>query len=200
MDRMAQAIGANATSLRHLVSPESATSGPSWARRTAHAQTRVVRTAIETLRKLKHRPTGGFCLFYLADPTPAGGFGILDHDRKPKPSWEPVTNACKPVVVVADPLPPVVRANSRHRLAIHVVSDLHVALVDGEISATITDAEANQTVHRWGGAVGPDCVEHVANLSIEPVHRGELLIELTLTATGPDGPVTHTNTYRTLVN
>ena len=36
---------------------------------------------------------------------PAGGFGILDHDRRAKPAWRAVEAACAPVIAVADPFP-----------------------------------------------------------------------------------------------
>ena len=71
----------------------------------ALAQADLLRRTIETLRRLKYRPTGGFCAFYLADPGPAGGFGVLDSDRRAKPALQALTDACRPVILVGEPLP-----------------------------------------------------------------------------------------------
>ena len=60
---------------------------------------------IETLRRLKYRPTGGFCFSSLDDPAPVISSSILDHERRPKVAPTPWPAACAPVLVVADPLP-----------------------------------------------------------------------------------------------
>ena len=67
---IAAAVGARRRSLHHLAPPERTSDGPAWAETTRQAQADVLRTTIETLRKVKYRPTGGFCAFYLADPDP----------------------------------------------------------------------------------------------------------------------------------
>ena len=166
---------------------------------TQHAQAQVLRITIEALRKVKYRPTGGFCAFYLADPSPAGGFGIFDSQRRPKPAWHAVVDACRPVIVVSDSPPPVVRTGERLLLPVHVVSDLHDALIDGVVTATVTHADGSTTTQRWGGAVGPDTCEHIATLAIEPNHTGELVIDLAFEATGSGGHVAATNRYSTTV-
>ena len=68
-------------------------------------QAHVLKVQIETLRRLKYRPTGGFCFSSLNDPAPAISSSILDHERRPKAAYETVRAACAPVLVVADPLP-----------------------------------------------------------------------------------------------
>ena len=52
-------------------------------------QATLLRHHIETLRRLKYRPTGGFCVFLLADAQPAVSWSILDHQRRPKPATAP---------------------------------------------------------------------------------------------------------------
>ena len=111
---------------------------------------------IETLRKVKYRPTGGFCAFYLADPSPAGGFGVLDSDRRAKPALQTLVDACRPVIVVGDPIPARSAVGDVHTIRIHVVSDRRDALRDGVVTATISHADGTTSVSRWGGAVDPD--------------------------------------------
>ena len=48
----------------------------------------VVRYHIETLRRLKYRPTGGFCQFCFADGHPAVTWSVLDHDACPKAGYQ----------------------------------------------------------------------------------------------------------------
>ncbi len=55
-----------------------------WAAATQAYQATLLRFHIETLRRLKYRPTGGFCLFSLADAQPAVSWSVLDHERHPK--------------------------------------------------------------------------------------------------------------------
>ena len=45
-----------------------------------------MRYHVETLRRLKYQPTGGFAQFYLADSSPAISGSLLDHERAPKPA------------------------------------------------------------------------------------------------------------------
>ena len=195
-DRIGDAVGAPAASLHHLVPPAPVADGPTWARYSQTAQAEVLRTTIETLRRLKYRPTGGFCAFYLADPSPAGGFGILDHDRRAKPAWRAVEAACAPVIAVADPLPAGLSAASRFDLAIHVVSDVHDPLTDAEVTATVRHPDGSTETHRWAGAVDADSVEHIATLPIAVRGTGDLSLTLDVSADGPDGPVVAHNRYR----
>jgi len=149
-------VGADPTSLQHLVPPLHIGSGPDWARLSHAAQANVVRTTIEQLRRLKFRPTGGFIHHYLADASAAGGFGVLDHLRQHKPAWDALVEACRPVIVVSDPLPVMSRTGDRLELAIHVVSDLHEPIENAVVTATARIGR--RTVHRqhWAGSVQAD--------------------------------------------
>ena len=198
-DRIGEAIGAPAGSLHHLVSPDPIPDGPTWARSGQAAQAELLRTTIEILRRLKYRPTGGFFAFYLADPSPAGGFGILDHDRRAKPAWQTVEAACAPVIVVADPFPDNLAGGAHVEVAVHVVSDLHTSLVDARLTATVHHPDGSTQTHSYRGAVGADTVEHIANLSIIVRGAGDLALTLELTADNSDGSVTATNRYHTTV-
>ena len=76
-------------------------------------QATVLRHHIETLRRLKYRPTGGFCFFMLNDSAPTVSWSVLDHERHPKLAYQAVVDACRPVIVVADRLPATCRAGRR---------------------------------------------------------------------------------------
>ena len=200
---IAAAVGARRRSLHHLAPPERTSDGPAWAETTRQAQADVLRTTIETLRKVKYRPTGGFCVFYLADPGPAGGFGVFDSDRRAKPALRALTDACRPVIVVGEPLPTSVGVGKVYEIAIHVVSDLHESLRDGVVSATIHHADGTTDVHRWGGDLEADSVARIALLSVPALQPGALTVELALTAVADDaenGEITAHSSVKTTVS
>ena len=57
----------------------------SWRQATQHHQSVLVRHQIETMRRLKYHPTGGFTLMMLNDAAPSISWSLLDHERVP--SW-----------------------------------------------------------------------------------------------------------------
>ena len=177
----------------------------------------VVKTTIEILRRLKYRPTGGFLLHALADTgispgvavlaSADQGFGVLDRLRRPKPGWQALVDACRPMAVVADPLPASVRGGDRLEAAVHVLNDTRGDAEGMEVRArVIGPGGAVVGEQRWqGSAPADDCVV-VGRVDVEVPFRGpgELTVELTLTPGGtqPDGkphPPVATNRYRTLI-
>jgi beta-mannosidase len=186
-ERLENETGAAARSLVHLVAPNDISTGESWAILTGSAQAQVVKTGIELLRRLKYRPTGGFAQFYLADASPTGGFGVLDSERRPKPAWQALVDACRPVIVVADPLPAVVQRGEAIDLAIHVVSDRRAVVADMQVRATITAltdggevvAESTQA---WGGDIpADDCLLVGRATAVVPDGASGLQVDLELT-------------------
>ncbi|MEZ5342702.1 MAG: hypothetical protein R2706_15020 [Acidimicrobiales bacterium] len=100
---------AQAGPFEHYLPRRAYADGESWSVASQAYQADLLRVHIETVRRLKYRPSGGFCLTALADAEPDGGFGILHFDRSPKLAHTVVHDACRPVIVVAD-LPPQVVA------------------------------------------------------------------------------------------
>ena len=98
-----------------------------WQEATQRYQAQLLRHHIETLRRLKYRPTGGFCLFCLADP-PAVTWSVLGHERAAEAAYHVVVDACRPVIVVADRLPAGAVPGEALALDVHVVSDLRVPI------------------------------------------------------------------------
>lgn len=196
-DALAEATGTRATSLHHLVAPRGIADGETWAALTAIAQADVVKTTIELLRRLKYRPTGGFAQFYLADPTDQGGFGVLDHDRRPKPAWQALVDACRPVIVVADPLPALLEPADPIDLAVHVISDRREPLEEARVEATIraiddAGATVRVTTRSWSGPIpADDCV--LVGRCTGLVPEGATRLEVDLELHGTD--LTVTNRY-----
>jgi beta-mannosidase len=130
----------------------------SWAQATRDHQADVVRSTIETLRRLKYRPTGGFSVHRLVDPEGHPGFGLLGADGSAKPAWDALRAACRPLVVIADPFPEPLASGDAIDLAVHVVSDEHVARPGCLVTASLRSAGGNRT-WRWQGDIGADeCV------------------------------------------
>ena len=158
-------------------------------------QPEVVKTTVEILRRLKYRPTGGFLLHALADvgggTGPGTGFGVLDGLRRPKPGWWALVDACRPVVVVADPLPEELLAGDRLDLAVHVVNDTRRDL-DGIVArARVLGGDGLVlSDHRWAGAALADScvlVGRIETILPSALQPGQLTVELNLTAASPAG-------------
>jgi beta-mannosidase len=176
--------------------------GRSWAAATRAYQADLLRAHIETLRRLKYRPTGGFCLVALADPEPAGGFGLLDVERRPKPAFDVVTDACRPVVVIADPPPALTVPGQPIALDVHAVSDLREPLGAVRITATARweddpDRDAPWTRRVvWEGDLAADDCARIGRFTFEtPTGHGPIVVDLELVS---DHKVV-TNRYRTVV-
>ena len=158
-------------------------------------QAHVLKVQIETLRRLKYRPTGGFCFSSLNDPAPAISSSILDHERRPKAAYETVRAACAPVLVVADPLPDDLQRGETVDVDVHVVSDLRHALDFAVVDAVVSWAAGEQR-WRFGGAIPADDVVKVGRIRFDVPDAGSR-IELDLTLTS--GDVTSRNHYTTTI-
>ncbi len=168
--------------------------GASWAAATQAYQADVIRTQIETLRRLKYNPTGGFCVVALFDPEDAGGFGVLDADRHPKPAFSALTDACRPVVVIADTPPGVVTEGDEVTLAVHAVNDLARQLEPVRVTAEAR-LEGWSVERRWEGVLPADSCAFIGHLAFTvPDLTGAVVIDLELTA----GDHAATNRYRTV--
>jgi beta-mannosidase len=120
------------------VPPASYRSFEAWRDATQRYQAQVVRFHIETLRRLKYRPAGGFCLFLFADSQPAITFSVLDDQRVPKDAYDALAAACAPVIVVADRLEPAYAPGQSVEVQVHVVSDLRTPLAGNRVQACLS--------------------------------------------------------------
>jgi beta-mannosidase len=166
-----------------------------WRHATQTYQAELVRHHIEVLRRLKYRPTGGFCVFAMNDASPMVSWGLLDHERAPKLGWEALRHACRPVLVMADRPPSLVTPDEHLHIDIHAVNDLRVAVDPAVVEVAARWAGGEQR-WRFGGAVGPDECVKVGTVEFDvPQTLGALTFDLTLTA----GDVVSTNHYATVV-
>ncbi len=154
--------------------------GGAWSAATQVYQAELLRYHIETIRRLKFRPAGGFCLSALADAEPDGGFGILDHERNRKPAFNAVLDACRPVVVVADPLPEVLAPGQRVQLDVHAISDLNQPL--GRVRVRAAARCANWSLERdWEGDLPANGCEFIGLFEfVIPETQGSLIVDLHL--------------------
>jgi beta-mannosidase len=189
-DHLAAHHGLEVDVMRARHPPAEQPSFAAWRNATQRYQADLLRRYIETLRRLKYRPTGGFCFSWLADAMPMISASVLDHDRRPKAAWTAITEACRPVIVVCDALPATVPRGRRLELDVHVVSDLREALA-ATVAATASWPGGSQ---RWafrGEVEADDCVL-VGQLGIDvPDVAGQLHVGLALDGRTASGePVT----------
>lgn len=155
--------------VRRHVPPEAHGSLAEWAAAAQAHQAEVVRRHVETLRRLKYRPTGGFAAFALADPAPGATAALLDHERAPKPAWHAFVEACAPVIAVLDELPEHLRVDDRVELDLHVVNDRRTP-VEGlrVVVSAAWESREDEPFHRvgWAGSAAADVVERVGSLEL----------------------------------
>ena len=165
-----------------------------WRLATQVYQAEVLKHHIETLRRLKYSPTGGFCFFAFNDAMPMVSWSVLDHERNPKLGFNAVADACRPVIVVADRLPVSMEPGQRTSIDIHAVSDLHRALEDAQVMAVLTTTAAGGESRQWiweGDIAADECCRIGAIDVIAPYAEGQITLDLTLQC----GDVVATNRY-----
>ena len=151
-----------------------------WKAATQEHQARVVRRQVEELRRLKYRPTGGALVHTLADAQPAVSTALLDHERVPKPAWDALVAACRPVIVVADQLPATVQPGDALALDVHVVSDLRTPL-DGVTATVVARWPGGEHTWRASGDVPADACVRVTTIQlVVPDAPGPLTLDLAL--------------------
>jgi beta-mannosidase len=158
-----------------------------WRDATQTYQATLIRHHVEALRRLKYRPSGGFCQFLLTDSQPAVTWSVLDHERAPKAGYEALAAACAPVIVVADRPAVSYAPGDTLSLDLHVVSDLRTPLAGARLTAAVSWPGGNRT---WwfGGDIGPDRCSRIGTIRTQlgggpgpgPVSAGPLLVELDL--------------------
>ena len=168
-----------------------------WRTATQLYQANLVKHHIETLRRLKYRPTAGFCVFMLADAHPSVSWSLLDHERNAKLAYQALVDACRPVIVVAERLPAVVVPGDAMALDVHVVSDRHEPLAELDVTARL-HWRGGGHAWRWTGEVAADGCQRVGTVSfVVPDVTGDVVLDLELS--GPDD-LAVTNRYRAPVS
>ena len=189
-DRLEDAHGYDSEIFAERVPPTDHPSLDSWRAATQTYQATVVRRQVETLRRIKYRPTGGFAVRALADAQPGISWSLLDHERVPKAGWGAFVEACRPVIATADHLPDELLAGTTLAVDVHVISDLREPLEDVEVTAVLRWGDDREQRWRFGGTIDADRCERVGTLQIEvPDEPGPLTLDLTLRGEGIPGDV-----------
>ncbi|MEY2569449.1 MAG: beta-mannosidase [Actinomycetota bacterium] len=155
-----------------------------WQAATQRYQADVIRFHIETLRRLKYRPTGGFCQFSLGDSDAAVTWSVLDHQREPKLGYDALAAACAPVIVVADRPDAEYHPGDPLALDVHVVSDLRASITSATVTARLGWRDGE---HRWsweGDVPADGCVRIGTVQALAPAAAGQLTLDLELSADG----------------
>jgi len=154
-----------------------------------------VRRQVEHLRRLKYRPTGGFCQFAFADGRPGVTWSVLDHERVPKPAFEALAAACAPVIVTADRPAAVYDPGDEVALDVHVVSDLRTPVLGARVTADLR-WEGGSASWSWSGDLPSDSCERVGTVRVlAPDAPGPLVLDLSLEA----ADVKAANRYESLI-
>ena len=155
----------------------------------AHQAT-VIRSTVETLRRLKYRPTGGFCVFALNDPAPAISYSVIDHTGTRLPAYDALAAACRPLLGVADLPAAGLSAGRRHRMAIHVINDLRTRIDDATV--TVEASFDGSDLKRWSfsGSIDADDCQRVGRITLEvPDDAMTLTVDVTVTHAHTDAIV-----------
>lgn len=193
--RLAGEYGLDADAMLRVVPPEGYATFAEWCAATQTHQAEVVARTVETLRRLKYRPNGGFSAYRWQDVTPQIGFGLLDHTGHPKAAWRAFAAACRPVIVVCDLLPSVLGTGQAVTLGVHVVSDERTERAGALIRARI-DGPLGPREWEWTGDIAADACTRVGELHwIAPSAPGAVTLDLELTC----GALRVTNCYRSVV-
>jgi beta-mannosidase len=151
-----------------------------WRAATQRYQATVIKHQVETLRRLKYRPAGGFCQFCFADGHPAVTWSVLDHERVPKAGHLALKEACAPVIVVAERPAAAYAPGDAIALDVHVVSDLRHALDAVRVDATL-HWSGGRHAWSWEGEVPADsCVRVGTMQAVAPDAPGPLVLDLEL--------------------
>jgi len=197
-ERLASQHGADRIAFDRYVPPQAHKRFDDWAGHTRAYQAALLRRQIEALRRLKYKPTGGFAFYFLADVEETVSFGVIDHTASPKPAFAAVREACRPVIVVADRLPPELEPGQLVALDVHVVSDRREALAGSQVTAVMTWPQGQHT-WQWDGGIAADSCARVGTIGWEAgSETGEVTLELALEIEGhPD--LNAGNAYRSVI-
>lgn len=151
-----------------------------WRTATQRYQADLVKHHVEALRRLKYRPTGGFCHFAFADGHPAVTWSVLDHERRPKAGHAALVAACQPVIVVLERPPAEVQPGEHLELDVHVISDRR-APIDHAGTSVRASWSGGDELFEWSGTVPADACERVGTVRlVVPSAPGTLAFELRL--------------------
>jgi beta-mannosidase len=178
----------------HYVPPADYETFDAWRAATQEYQAQVIRFHIETLRRLKYRPNGGFCQFSFGDAQPGVTWSVLDHERSPKRGYRALAAACAPVIVVATRPARQYSPGESAVWSVHVVSDLRTPF-NGVVTATMAWGGGSRA-WAWEGEVPADECVRVGTIRWDmPSEAGPVHLDLALAGPG----ISASNHYETRI-
>ncbi len=188
--------GLDVDTMARVVPPAEYATYDAWRDATQIHQAEVVARTVETLRRLKYKPTGGFCAYRWQDVTPQIGFGLLDASGGPKLAWHAFVAACRPVIVVADLLPHVLEPGDEITLDVHVVSDERDPR-SGALFRARLDSPLGPRTWEWTGDIEADACTRVGQVEwTVPSTPGPVTLDLELRC----DDLVVTNRYQSVVH
>ncbi|MDG2114079.1 MAG: hypothetical protein P8N02_15870, partial [Actinomycetota bacterium] len=183
LERLANQYGAQLDLLARHTPLEAHGDWESWVDATQAYQATVIRHTTEILRTLKYRPTGGYCQFLLNDAMAFVSPSVLDHRRRPKPGWQAMVAANRPVIVVADLHRPTIPSGTT-RCALHVVSDLRTTIEGATVDITWEAPGIEARRWRHSGRFDADTVTRVARIGLVAPEPGPAELSIRFEAPG----------------
>ena len=181
-DGLAAHFGMDTQTFQERLPPSHFATFDEWRAASQRLQANLLRYQIETLRRLKYRPSGGFCVSMLADAQPAVSFSLFDHNRLPKSAYRAVRAACAPLIVCADRLSATYSPGDRVSLSVHAVNDMRRPVERATVEAVIR-YPGGERHWRFEGDVPADSCVLIAKPSFalpDSAATGRLVVELAL--------------------
>src|SRR5207248_1002788 len=142
---------------QRFVPPDEYATFDDWRAATQAYQAALIQLQIEDLRRLRHRPTGGFLHFCFADGHPGVTWSVLDHDRLPKAGHAALAAACRSLLAMFDP-------RTGH---VHVANELRRSYPGAEVEVRFDGGPAQ----RFGGDLPADSLVYVGTVELPPSPR-----------------------------
>jgi beta-mannosidase len=168
--------------LQARLPPDAFDSADEWHRATLGYQSLLIRTQVETLRRLKYRPTGGFVIAHLADLRPVLSPALIDHTGARKPAFDTLRAVCAPMLVTLDPWPGCTHPGDHLELGVHLVNDTRSDLAGARCAVRLSWVGGGE---RWEfeGDLAADSVGLIGRIALD-VPDGIERIDAALHLTG----------------
>lgn len=146
--------------------PDAFDSAADWHRATHNYQSLLIRTHLETLRRLKYRPTGGFVVAHLADLRDVLSPALIDHTGAHKLAFATMRSVVAPVLVTLDPWPGCAHAGDHLDLAVHLINDTRSELIGARCEVRLNWTGGGR---RWEfeGDIAADSVGLVGRIDLD---------------------------------
>ncbi len=169
--------------LQDRLPPDVFDNADDWIRATHNHHGQLIRDQIETLRRIKYRPSGGYCIAQLGDLRLGMSPSIVDSSGTRKPAFAVLHAANAPVLATLSPWPTCAHSGDEIECAIHVINDLRTPLDDATVTVDV-GFDDDATTWTFGGSAPADSCVHVGTIRFTvPAHSSSLTARVQLTCT-----------------